>query len=173
MEYTLNQRIIHAKEGETYLAAAREYFPELCPMGVRVGGESLELTERAQEGAQALLLTYERTEGRLIYERSLRFVFLLAVKQLFPERRVRLEHSLGNGVYAVINGPEALTPQAVRRIEERMKEIVRADLPFIRHEVTREQAMAHFEATGQTDKVELLKYRPYETFHLYSLDGML
>jgi len=173
MKYRMNQKPIEAEQGASYLDAARAHFPHLCPLGVRVGGETVSLIDQAQEGAEASLITYESTEGRLIYERSLRFVFLLAVKQLFPEHRVRLEHSLGNGVYAVINGETALTPQMVHKIEDRMREIVRADLPFVRNTVTRRQAIAHFEATGQFDKVDLLKYRPYESFQLYSLDGML
>ena len=173
MKYFMNQRPVQAGEGESYLSAARTYFPQLQPLGVRVGGETLSLAEKAQEGADATLVTYESNEGRLIYERSLRFVFLLAVAQLYPDRRVRLEHSLGNGVYAVVNGETALTPQMVHKIEERMREIVAADLPFEKNVITRDQAIAHFEATGQFDKVELLKYRPYETFQLYELGGML
>ena len=173
MNYFLNQMPVQAKDDENYLTAVQARFAHCCPMGVRVGGETLPLNAEAHEGDQAQLLTYASTEGRLIYERSLWFVFLLAVKRLFPERRVRLEHSLGNGVYAVITGDVALTPQAVHQIENEMRKIVAADLPFEKHEVTKAQAMAHFEATGQFDKVELLKYRPYETFQLYSLGGML
>ncbi len=173
MKYRMNQKNIEAGEGSVYLEAARAHFWEMKPLGVRVGGETLSLTDAAQENAEASLITYESTEGRLIYERSLRFVFLLAVKQLYPDRRVRLEHSLGSGVYAVINGDTALTPQMVHKIEDRMREIVRADLPFVRNAVTREQAIAHFEAYGQFDKVDLLRYRPFENFMLYSLDGMM
>ncbi len=173
MKYYMNGQLICAGEGETYLSAAREHFQDMRALGVRVGGETLPLTEKAQEGAQAALVNYESTEGRLIYERSLRFVFLLAAAQLYPERRVRIEHSLGNGVYALINGKTALTPQMVHKIEDRMREIIAADLPFEKNLVTREQAIAHFEATAQSDKVELLRYRPYENFQLYSLDGML
>ncbi len=173
MKYTLNQTFVQAADGESYRKAAQKHFPALGALGVQVGGETLPLDARAQEGAQATLLTYASNEGRLIYERSLRFIFLLAVGQLYPDRRVRLEHSLGNGVYAVITGDTALTPQMVHKIEARMKEIVQADLPFERRMVTREQAIAHFDATGQQDKVDLLKYRPYEHFQLYSLGGMM
>ena len=173
MKYFLNQTPIEAQAGEKYLKAAQEQFAQLKPLGVRVGGETLSLDECVQDGAEATLLTYGSTEGRLIYERSLRFVFLLAVRQLYPGHRVRLEHSLGNGVYAVVTGDTPLTPQMVQQIEARMREIVAADLPFEKHPMTKEQAIAHFEETGQYDKVELLRYRPYEYFQLYSLGGMM
>ena len=173
MKYYLNRTPVHAVGGESYRTAASKQFAALNPLGVQVGGETLSLNEPAQEGAEATILTYESNEGRLIYERSLRFVFLLAVRQLYPDRRVRLEHSLGSGVYAVVTGETALTPQMVHRIEERMREIIAADMPFERHSVTRAQAIAHFEAAGQQDKVDLLRYRPYEYFQLYSLGGMM
>ncbi len=173
MNIVLNQTPVCTDGKETYLDIVRKHYPQLNALGVKVGGEAVELNSVPGEGDQAAVLTYANTEGRLIYERSLRFVFLLAVRQLFPERRVRLEHSLGSGVYAVITGETALTPQAVHQIEERMRQIVDQDLPFEKHEVTKAQAMAHFEAAGQMDKVELLRYRPYETFRLYSLGGMM
>ncbi|MBQ2957356.1 MAG: nucleoside kinase [Clostridia bacterium] len=172
MDYRLNGKYIEAAPGERYMKAAMEHFGEIRPLAVQVGGETLELTEPVQPGAEAKIITYETNEGRLIYERSLRFIFLLAIKQLYPDRRVRLEHSLGNGVYAVITGGTALTPQMVHRIEDRMREIANQDLPFEKHSMSKAEAVAHFEATGQYDKVELLKYRPYEYFQLYSLGEM-
>lgn len=173
MNYTLNDKAIHTEDGENYLVAVKKYFPDIGALGIRVGGETLPLNAMPKEGVQAGILTYADVEGRLIYERSLRFVFLLAVGQLFPDRHTRLEHSVGSGVYAVITGDSPLSPQETRQIEQRMHELVSADLPFEKHSVTRKQAIAHFEALGQYDKVNLLKYRPYESFQLYSLSGML
>ena len=173
MKYFLNGMQMEAGAGETYLDAVRAHFPDSGALGIRVGGETLPLTAQPHEGEEAVITAYDCTEGRLIYERSLRFVFLLAARQLFPDRRVRLEHSLGSGVYAEISGEHPLTPQAVRAIEERMREIVRMDLPFEKRDVTRRQAIEHFESLGQWDKVNLLKYRPHESFPLYSLAGML
>jgi len=173
MRYFLNGMSVEAAAGDTYLSAVRTYFPEADALGVRIGGDTAALNASVQEDVQAELVTYAAPEGRLIYERSLRFVFLLAVKQLYPQRRVRIEHSLGNGIYAEIHAQTPLAADEVRAIEVRMREIVGADMPFEKHSITREQAMAYFEAQGQTDKVKLLRYRPYEHFQIYSLGGMM
>lgn len=172
MKFILNGKMIETEKGENYQAAAEKHFPSAGALGIRVGGETLPLTAVPKEGDQAAILTYQNAEGRMIYERSLRFVFLLAVNRLFPGYKVRIEHSLGHGVYAVINGDQALTPQAVQKIENEMRKIVEADLAFEKHAITREEAIAYFEKIGQYDKVNLLKYRPHEQFQLYSLDGM-
>ena len=94
--------------------------------------------------------------------------------ELFPNRRVRIEHSLGTGVYCEVRDSRyPLTGADVKAIEARMREIVQKDMPFVRHPISRRDAIAYFEQTGETDKVNLLKYRPYETFQLYRLGDMM
>lgn len=173
MKYFLNGQMIETEKQERFLEGVAKYFSSTEALGIQVGGETLPLDAEPADGDRATILTYQDAEGRMIYERSLRFVFLLAVKKLYPEQTVRLEHSLGRGVYAVLRGGQPLTPQMVRQIESEMQKIVENNLPFEKHVITRKDAIAHFEALGQHDKVNLLKYRPYEQFQLYSLEDML
>ena len=158
--------------GDTYQTLAERYFPDRRILAVRIGGETLSLTTEPREGDCARGVTLGDTEGGLIYERSLRFVFLLAMHQLFPSCRVRIEHSIGRGVYGTVAGL-LLTPERVNQIRARMREIVAQNLPFERREVTRDEAMAYFEETGQSDKVRLLRYRPSERFTLYRAGDMM
>jgi len=115
------------------------------------------------------MLKYE--ENRRIYERSVRLILLLAVRDVCPGARVRIEHSIGAGVYMNVSGV-SLTSALVRRIEARMHEIAQADLPIIRSRWTRAQAIEYFDAQGQEDTVRLLSYRPFEHFDVYTCDGM-
>ncbi len=170
----LNDRDIPFEKGESYGKIVERAMPEVKALGILVGGETLCLTALPKDGETASVITIESTEGRLIYERSLRFIFLLAVHELFPNRRVRIEHSLGTGVYCEIrDSRRTLTGADVRAIEARMWEIVKKDMPFVRHAISRRDAIAYFEQTGEMDKVNLLKYRPYETFQLYRLGDMM
>ena len=141
-------------------------------LAVRIGGETLPLTDTPRTGETAEGITYESEEGRRIYERSVRFVFLLAARRLFPGKRVRLEHSMGHGVYATIDAGHPLTAGKVAALEKEMRKIVEDDLPFDLRFLSRDDAIAYFQADGQTDKVELLKCRPYEHFQLYECGGM-
>ena len=160
--------------GETYQAIAKRLMPGVKVMGVIVGGETRSLSDQPSDGETAAALDLNTTEGRLIYERSLRFIFLLAVKQLFPNRSVRVEHSLGTGVYCEIRDTRrSLTGADVRAIEARMREIVRQDMTFEHHHITKRDAIAYFEQTGEMDKVNLLRYRPLDTFTLYRLGDMM
>lgn len=110
-------------------------------------------------------------EERRIYERSARLILLLALRDVCPGARLRIEHSIGHGVYMNVEGV-SLTAALVGRIEQRMHAIAEKDYPIIKSRWTRQQAMAYFAAQGQEDTVRLLAYRPFEHFDVYTCDGL-
>ena len=116
-------------------------------------------------------LTLSDEEGRRVYERSLRFVLLLAIRQLYPGQQVRIEYSAGHGVFLRLPG-RSLTREEIAAIEAEMHAIARADMPFERKRWQLADAIRYFEQDGQTDKVALLKHRPFEYFNMYSCGGM-
>ena len=61
-------------------------------------GSVLELNTVLDRSGELTPITYQDEEGRRIYERSLRFVFLLAVQRCFPSANARMEHSIGQGI---------------------------------------------------------------------------
>ncbi len=110
-------------------------------------------------------------EERRIYERSARLILLLALRDVCPGARLRIEHSIGHGVYMNVEGV-SLTAALVGRIEQRMHAIAEKDFPIIKSRWTRQQAMAYFAEQGQEDTVRLLAYRPFEHFDVYTCDGL-
>src|SRR5499426_4284187 len=60
-----------------------------------------------------------------------------AVKQLFPEVKVTIGPAIEDGFYYDFAKPEPFTPEDLERIEARMRDIVKADLPFERQEMSR------------------------------------
>jgi uridine kinase len=135
------------------------------------GGVVIELNDPLRRDCTLTPLTLEHEEGRRIYERSLRFVMLLALRHLFPYQQVRIEYSVGYGVFVRLPGIE-LHRQDIVRIENEMRRIVELDLVFTRKQWTREDAIRYFEEEKQQDKVELLSRRPVPTFTMYCIDGM-
>ena len=115
------------------------------------------------------MLQYE--ENRRIYERSARLILLLALRDVCPGATLRVEHSIGQGVYMNVSGV-SLTAALVRRIEAKMHEISARNLPIVKSRWTREQAIAYFETQGQMDTVRLLRYRPFDFFNVYTCDGL-
>ncbi|MCL2544807.1 MAG: nucleoside kinase [Clostridia bacterium] len=151
-----------------------KYLPErrADALAVRVGPAVKGLRWQPQQDCECALLTYADEEAGRMYERSVRFVFLLAVRELMPGARVRIEHSIGYGLYITIGFEGGLSGALVRKLERRMHEIVQADEPLIRTRWTREEAMDYFERDGQADKLRLLRYRPFDYFDVYTCRGM-
>ncbi len=135
------------------------------------GGLVLELNQPLRDGMSLTSVTFLQEEGRRIYERSLRFVFLLAAKRLFPGRQVRINNSIGYGLFLKILGM-TLTKAQVARLESEMRQIVKSDLPFEKELWNRDKAIEYFRGEGQQDKVQLLSYRPNYDFPVYQCGGM-
>ena len=135
------------------------------------GGMAVELGEPIREDCGITPLTLDHEEGRRIYERSLRFVMLLTLKHLFPYEQVRIEYSVGYGVFVRLPG-RMLHRQDIVRIENEMRRIISQDLPFEKKRWTLEEAIDYFAEEQQPDKVELLERRRLPYFTMYSIDGM-
>lgn len=111
-------------------------------------------------------------DGMRLCLRGLSFVLYKAVSELFPDSHLRIYHSISKGVYCKLTAPsKEFTHQDVADIVQRMREIVDADLPFIRMEESTEEVMQKFREHGFIDKISLLKHRGQNYSSYYKLDG--
>ena len=140
-------------------------------LAAQSGGVVCELNDVLRQDCTLTPLTLENEEGRRIYERSLRFVMLLALRHLYPYQRVRIEYSVGYGVFVRLPGIE-LHRQDIVRIENEMRRIAELDLVFEKKRWTQEEAIRYFEEEQMPDKVNLLKHRTVPYFNMYCIDGM-
>lgn len=150
-------------------AMAPEY--EKTALGCFCGGRALELNQVISADCALHPITFQNEEGRRIYERSLRFVLLLALRRMLPGQDVRIEHSIGYGVYMHLLNRE-MDLETVHALEKEMRAIVKENLPFKKERWTKKQAIQYFQEIGSTDKMRLLAYRPYDYFDVYQCGGM-
>ncbi|MBI3029609.1 MAG: threonine--tRNA ligase [Candidatus Rokubacteria bacterium] len=94
-------------------------------------------------------------------------VMAQAVKQLFPDVKLAIGPAIEDGFYYDFAKPEPFTAEDLGRIEERMSEILKQDLPFVREEMPRAAAVRFFEERGEPFKVEILKGIDAPTVSLY------
>jgi len=80
-----------------------------------------------------------------------------AVKQIFPEVKVAIGPAIDDGFYYDFAKPAPFTPEDLEKIEGRMRELAKQDLPFSREEMPREKAIRFFEERGEPFKVEILR----------------
>ena len=170
MKISINNRPVEVYENETYLDLSKRLGLDKGALAVMARGETLSLNAHPKD-TDAHILTYFDEEGKRVYERSIRFVMLMAFERRFPGAFVRCEHSLGRGIYVTVRGMK-LTEDAISKIRECMREISDADLPFACLPMSRKEAIKHYQARGDEDKVHLLKYRPFDHFRMYECGGM-
>ena len=112
------------------------------------------------------------TEGRRVYIRSLSFLAQAAVRQLFPDRKFKINHSLPSGYYCKLRG-ERITDEQILAIRERMREIVARDLPFTSRRILSSEAMEIFQKQNQPLKAGLIESLGQYFTTVYYLDGVV
>jgi len=139
-------------------------------VAARVNGTPVDLSSRLLVDASVEPIDISSEEGLRILRHSTSHVMAQAVQEIFPGVKVSIGPSIEEGFYYDFDYSEAFTLADLEKIEKRMQEIVEADLPFIRRDVTREEAVKIFSEKGEPYKVELLNDLPADvtTVSLYS-----
>ena len=113
------------------------------------------------------LLRCSEPAGRECYIRTAQFVIFLAIRQLWPEARAKMNCTLGSSVFIQVIGAEDFS---VTRLKQRMRELVQQDIPLIRRRVPLREAIDRYRADGQPDKARLLSWRPWDYFDEYAYE---
>lgn len=122
-----------------------------------VNGKLVDLSYGLNEDAKVRFYTFEDEEGRDTFRHSAAHVLAQAVKRLFPEARLAIGPAIEGGFYYDFDVPRPFTPEDLEKIEREMEAIVKEDLPIVRREVSREEALEVFAARGEPYKVELIR----------------
>ncbi len=141
-------------------------------VGAVVDGDLRELTFPIQKDAVICPITMSDSDGSKIYRRSLTFLLETAFEDLFLGDTLTIDYSVPNGGYfcRVINR-QPLTQNEIKKLDKRMRELVAANLPIKREQVSKENALNYFVEKKYLDKVRLLKYRRKPYLVLYSLEN--
>ena len=125
------------------------------PVAARVNNEVVGLTYRVYLSKDIEFLNITSDDGMRIYVRSLTFVMMKAMHELFPGRVVRLENPISNGYYCRME--TELTEKEVDAVRDAMLDIIARDIPFQRVECHTQEAIKVFSEIGRTDKVRQLE----------------
>jgi len=137
-------------------------------VGAIVNNNLRELAYALEEDSKVKFIDITSAYGNRFYSRSLSFLFIIAAKEVLKGCRVTVEHSLSKGLYCEIHNAGKLSEETVKKIEDKMREIVEMDLPFVKRKYTKQEAIELFSQRQQYDKLELLKHRQKDTINIYS-----
>lgn len=170
LKVTLLDQTLDVPKGISLLELSRQVEEqyESAIVAAKVNNVLKDLSFRIEEDSHIDFIDLTTDDGFRIYQRSVSFLLIKAVGEVFPQATITIEHSISKGLYCELHGIDPLTEKDVQAIERRMKEMVEEDIEFHMDIVPLPEALKLFEKEGQLDKVKLLKYRNLPTIKIYS-----
>ncbi|MFP4978009.1 threonine--tRNA ligase [Paenibacillus sp. CN-4] len=128
----------------------------------KLNGILVDLATPLEDGAQIEIVTLDSEEGLGVMRHSTAHLMAQAVKRLFGAKEVKLGVGpvIEDGFYYDMDLEHPLNPEDLQRIEKEMERIVSENLPIVRKEVSREEALAIFGELGDPYKLELIEALP-------------
>ncbi|MBS3799440.1 MAG: threonine--tRNA ligase [Thioalkalivibrio sp.] len=134
----------------------------------KVNGELVDARHEIDEDADVAIVTERDPEGLEILRHSTAHLMAQAVKELFPDAQVTIGPTIENGFYYDFAYDRGFTPEDLEKIEKRMKELAKKDLPVERSVMDRDEAVDYFRNMGEAYKAEIIESIPRgETISLY------
>ena len=126
----------------------------------KVNGKVVDVYTPVPDNARIEIVTPKSEAGLDTIRHSTAHLMAMAVQELFPGTQVTIGPVIENGFFYDFGTDRPFSDEDLRRIEEKMAEIVKRDLPVRREVLSREEAIATFEKLGEKYKVEIIKGIP-------------
>lgn len=152
-------RILQGPPGTTLeeFACVANPDPTVPIIAALVEGDLQELSLPVYRDLEVAWIDMASNDGMRIYRRSLTFLLVAAVSELFPGARLHIDYSMTfGGLFCHVATRPAFTPDELQALEDRMHQLVDANLPIQRVELPIEQAIAEFRAKDDEEKASLL-----------------
>ena len=137
-------------------------------LGAMVNNQIRELAFEIYNPKTIEFIDITHKDGMRMYIRGLSFLLYAATRELFPEARLRIDHSVSKGFYCELRDIDYQpTIDDVFELGQRMKQLVEKDIPIVQHKEETEDVIEFFKQHGLHDKVDLLRHRGqyYSTYY--------
>ncbi|MDD2239032.1 MAG: nucleoside kinase [Kiritimatiellae bacterium] len=131
-------------------------------LGALVNNEFVSVEYRIETDSTIKLLGYRESYGQRIYRHTIAFLLAKVAHELFPGCDFAVEHSLSKGLYCSFQlGDKArgITAEQLAQLDAALRQLIDDKAPINRIKITFDEAIAHFEEAGATDKLNLLRYK--------------
>jgi uridine kinase len=135
---------------------------DFTPLGAIVNNEFVSVEYRIETDSKVRLVGYHDSYGQRVYRHTIAFLLAKVAHELFPGCDFAVEHSLSKGLYCSFRRDEsadAIAPEELAAIEAGMQKLFDEKAPIDRVKITYDAAIAHFEAAGARDKLNLLRFK--------------
>ncbi len=164
------------EEGTTYETIVREYqekYNNRIAL-VTVNGKIRELFKKVKKDCEVSFFTISDAVGHKSYVRTAIMLMIRAMQDVVEEgglEKVKVEFAIGSGYYCSVKGKVRLDQEFIDRLNGRMRELVEADLPYVKKSYPLNDAVEIFRNQNMKEKEKLFRYRRSSYVNVYCLDG--
>jgi threonyl-tRNA synthetase len=146
----------------TALEVAQSIGPGLAKaaLAAKVDGNLVDLSYLIENDAELALITTKNPESLEVIRHSCAHLLAQAVQSVYPKAQVTIGPVIEDGFFYDFAFERPFTPEDLVLFEAKMAELVKQDLPVKRFVLSREEAIAKFEAMGEQYKVEIIEAIP-------------
>ena len=127
-----------------------------------------ELTYIINKDSEIIPLTCKDSDAMRIYEASLRFLVAMAMHNIHPHYEIRFAYNVSRSIFLqILNQGTSASGIMIKELIAEMNRLVEKDIPLVRQIVSKDEAAKIFAKDGFQDKVDILRYRPEKTAHIY------
>ncbi len=154
-----DERKVKVDSELTFFDVIKQYNPELAEeaLAVKVGNIKKDLFDKPEDGDSLDIITYQSKEGKEIFFHSSSHLMAEAVQELYPGTKIAIGPAIEEGFYYDFDSDHTFSPEDLKIIEKKMKELVKKNLPFQKKILEKKEAIELFKKKGEIYKVELLE----------------
>jgi threonyl-tRNA synthetase len=162
-------------QGITALEVAKSIGPRLASVSLaaKVGDRLVDLATPIQESAPVEFITPSSPEGLTIYRHSSAHLLAAAVLELFPDAHPGIGPPTETGFFYDFNREKPFTEDDLAKIEAKMLELAKADIPYERVYYSKEEGLKLFKQMGEFLKCELIEEKADPVFSAYKTGKFL
>lgn len=165
-------REIEVEKSTSLLNLSKEIFGEDYKkyLGARSENTIYNLKKTIERDMTIEFLDIKDVDGYRIYTKTISAVFIMACKELYPNSKVSIEYFLGSGLYGKLGDDNPISFNSLRKIEEKMTEIIEADYSIDRIKYKKDDAIEIFRKHGYADKLRLFESIDKKEISVYKID---
>jgi len=144
-------------------------------LGALVNNEFVSVEYRIETDSTVKILGYRDSYGQRVYRHTIAFLLAKVAHELYPGSDFAVEHSLSKGLYCSFRVGEAqgVTKEQLEALDAALRKLLDEKAPIDRIKITFDEAIAHFEAAGATDKLNLLRFKNSSKVSVYQCGGFM
>lgn len=171
MKIYVDNREVNIKKDSSALEVGKKLYPDENIVGAIVNDCYFNLSNNLEENDHITFFNSLSPEGEDIMQRTLTLMFILACSELYPNKKIRVEHSLGDHLYCEWENREPFFHSEIETISDKIKQIMDSNFEIIRKTGPKEEVIKLFKEEGYDDKVNLFEQLDFDTVDYYVVNN--